>query len=1056
MPDSTSFPTFERQLEMMAVSLRHAVTSRCLLIAATSDPATEGEVAAELRRRLDGELAFLDFTFSPEHFSLTHYLAALPAPQRASVVSAHGLDDLTARLRAQALEALNLGRETLRHVGYSVVLWVRPATLGELQFKAGDFYAWRSGTFLFDRALATVAPDRTVPPQEAARLRAQAESYRQQLAAAGLPPDLKARLGRDLIHLERELSVFDLHQAAGGEGALPASQAELYQSYLTYLRNAYRWLGFEGIRQTRKTVLLPLDEIYTPLRATHSGGWDPKLERALTETEMRRLMTTRERPSEREELERAGRREVKEALARQRRIVVLGDPGAGKSTFLKYVALMCALGPGAVQDKLGLDQAPLPIIVPLAAYAEGLAREPRLSLADFLPRYFAARGMPGLSRLFEGALAAGQALILLDGLDEVTVRADRRQVAERVAAFLQEWDQNRAVVTSRIVGYHEAPLPGQMPHFTLSPFSPEEIRLFAHQWCLAYELQAGDTPQARQRAQGEAEQLIRAIEARPHIQELAGNPLLLTIIALIQRQGVKLPDHRVELYENMVTTLAETWCQARALEPGRVVGEPISQAEAVAILGPLALWMHGRYPGGAAPGTEIEARLVEQLVERGESPQVARTTAQEFLELVRRQTGLLMERGQGVYGFLHLTFEEYLAARGFALLGQEVLQDTVDALLLHLYDPAWHEVILLAVGHFAISEGKRRAASRLVEAMLEAPAQAEQQGQNVVLAGRCLRDVGKRGLLRPTWEKVIERLVETMQGLEVPVRTRAEAGEVLDELGWLPPDLNDWIPIPNTQSVFYMAKYPVTNSQYARFIEAGGYEKSVYWPEETGARGWWEKEGREQGQPWSWDDPRFGRNRRGYPVVDVTWYEALAYCHWLTELLHRTEKGETLLEGEYELIAGLPSAGDKGKGRWELTLPGEAEWLQAAGGEGGGRYPWDGEGESAGRLPEDEQLRAILARANVKESDLGGTTPVAMYPAGASPYGVMDMAGNVWEWTRDPWEEASPYKALRGGSRWSGYKSARVGSRSAGPPGILVFFGHGFRVCARCSPPESS
>lgn len=223
---------------------------------------------------MDGELAFLDFTFAPEQFSLIRHLAALPAPQGASVVSAHGLDDLPARARAQTLAALNLGRETLRHVGYSVVLWVRPATLGELQFQAGDFYAWRSGTFVFDRALATVAPDRAVPPQEAERLRSQAERYRQQLSAAGLSPDLKARLGRDLIRLERELSVFDLQQAAGGEGALPASQDELYQSYLTYLRNTYRWLGFEGIWQTHKAVLLPLDEIYIPLRATPSGGRD--------------------------------------------------------------------------------------------------------------------------------------------------------------------------------------------------------------------------------------------------------------------------------------------------------------------------------------------------------------------------------------------------------------------------------------------------------------------------------------------------------------------------------------------------------------------------------------------------------------------------------------------------------------------------------------------------------------------------------------------------------------------------------------------------------------
>jgi len=144
----------------------------------------------------------------------------------------------------------------------------------------------------------------------------------------------------------------------------------------------------------------------------------------------------------------------------------------------------------------------------------------------------------------------------------------------------------------------------------------------------------------------------------------------------------------------------------------------------------------------------------------------------------------------------------------------------------------------------------------------------------------------------------------------------------------------------------------------------------------------------------------------------------------------------------------------------EITLPSEAEWVQAAGGEEGDRYPWDREGESTGHLPDEKRLEAVLARANVEESGLNHTTPVAMYPAGASfpsgrEDGIMDLAGNVWEWTRDM--DKDGWVWLRGGSWAWEADSARVGSR---PPPLDVRLGigryFGCRVCARCSPPKSS
>jgi len=177
------------------------------------------------------------------------------------------------------------------------------------------------------------------------------------------------------------------------------------------------------------------------------------------------------------------------------------------------------------------------------------------------------------------------------------------------------------------------------------------------------------------------------------------------------------------------------------------------------------------------------------------------------------------------------------------------------------------------------------------------------------------------------------------------------------------------------------AKYPVTNAQYELFVETGGYGERRYWT----AAGWAEKE-KPQRRPWHaendpllpWTGPRFQEepfSLSNHPVIGVSWYEAVAYCRWLTEVLR--DCGE-LAEG------------------WLIRLPTEAEWEKAARGTDGRTYPW---GEKFD--PE---------KANGKETEVKSTNAVGIFPDGASPYGCHDMAGNVWEWCATKYDRGyKPY-----------------------------------------------
>jgi len=194
-------------------------------------------------------------------------------------------------------------------------------------------------------------------------------------------------------------------------------------------------------------------------------------------------------------------------------------------------------------------------------------------------------------------------------------------------------------------------------------------------------------------------------------------------------------------------------------------------------------------------------------------------------------------------------------------------------------------------------------------------------------------------------------LPQPFSWITIPAGTVRVISEDLKEKTW-----ESYIPKGTSKifqvDTFEMAKYPLTNAQFAQFIEMQGYHQRRWWIDE----GWQEKERAGWTEPLYWQDQKW--NKPNYPVVGISWYEALAFCQWLSEL-----SGET------------------------IRLPTEQEWQRGAQG--------DTEREVAWGNANDEEIRCNWSGL----WDTDGTTPVTQFEGkGDSPYGLVDMTGNVWEW----------------------------------------------------------
>jgi hypothetical protein len=727
------------------------------------------------------------------------------------------------------------------------------------------------------------------------------------------------------------------------------------------------------------------------------------------------------------------------ASGMQPRVILLGDPGSGKSTALRYTTILLAQALRGLRplDLTGWRAPRLPLLAPLGTLAkhfaaggddtaalrvliaetlEGGGARPRAGLAALLPRLWS------------------EAILMLDGLDELSgapgsgnTPSPRERAAVAIRALARELPDTPIVVTSRVLPYRapageawRLPDGERWREREVRPFAFGQVRHFVSRW---YEASL-TTPEA---APARAAALIAELEANPALRqaiapaglgaerEPPASPLLLTMLTILHynRDGRPLPPERDELYEKLVDLLLHRWEPRRSdpvyeredlLRRLNIAGLKGSTEPLRRVLHEIAFKAHesaqrGGDGRGVIDGDTLTGRLGRYFRETLEcSPAEVDEKVAIFLDVLRDDAGLLSRLGDNTYVFPHLTFQEYLA--GCYLADRESPADAAYERWRGADADRWREALLLMSGRLrqtnsAAREGvrwlKRLARERFPLGDELRPKEAAQRQRDALLAADCYEVLGRRTRIdREQWEEV-EALLQASFVAALPAardqatyllpRERNRLGLALAQLGDPRPGvctLPAGLDDPYWAAPIPAGTYPIADGQARVRLNAfrvARYPVTVWQYRQFVDAGGYQDE--------QWWTPE-GKQRRKQLWPPHRWGNP----DWTAD--NQPVVGVSWYEAMafctwLNALTTLPAG-------WRIRLPSEAEWEVAA--------TWDAAARAtrAWAPPEGELWQ------NVAEAEIGRTSVVGLFPQGASPCGALDMAGNVWEWCSSSYE----------------------------------------------------
>ncbi len=753
-------------------------------------------------------------------------------------------------------------------------------------------------------------------------------------------------------------------------------------------------------------------------------------------------------------------------------VILLGDPGSGKSSLVKHVlANIASCELDGEQPLLKETSELLPVLIVLRDLAPRLAQaklpkdadERSKALAELVLAQAtenakvlkAGEFADGVSEAFE----EGNVFLVFDGLDEVPLHL-RPLIREAAGATLNQYDLKRIVTTCRIRSYTGVAVFEKVPTFTIQKLKSDQIRTFITRW---YKAQGQLGWVAERDVEGQTKNLIGVAVEEP-LLALAENPMLLTTMTLIHQRETQLPRERVKLYDLAVGLLLRRWQEGRGGGPSDLSIFIEAKGDKLrTTMERLAFEAH--QSNLAQEAADLPRKKITTLL-AGERYLGSKKLARQFLDYVDQRAGLLVGRGgsteeRATYNFPHRTFQEYLA--GCYIMAERGAARRLRKLA-KMGDYWWEAVLLGAEELMLVRKNQNTLLDVASKVTKEAPA-SDADSRATLWVSKLVALIGPEEVKldegdEETGQELLNRLqmqgVELLGGLLSPIE-RVDAGRTLATLGdpregimklgampmcYVPPGpflMGDDATEMDVRYGYWAGQYAVTQAQFQAFVEAGGYDDKQWWTD----AGWKQKE------TGKWKD----RESKGaqfdlsnHPVVGVSWYEAQAFTDWLTNHLHN----------EKQL--------DKG---WRVALPNEPEWEKAA--RGGIEIPEEavhaqltalssadlpgmiGNPLPARKYPWGEEFNPNYCNHN--KLGTGTTSTPGCFPEGVSPYGLHDASGNVLEWSRSKYEaatypvegskwtsreekEGKKSRVLRGGSFGGTANYCRCAARNRGYPDL--------------------
>jgi hypothetical protein len=533
----------------------------------------------------------------------------------------------------------------------------------------------------------------------------------------------------DTLHFHSQFSLAE-HEGSNlvEKGGLISFYQAVAEKYKRKLASNFADVRLRGIGDFTERKAINLSKVFIDVPVTIASGWAPRTYGAFESSTVNWISSSLY----------SNRIPIMEVFkTKLHRIVLLGEPGSGKSTISQFIILS--------SQSHGSSMIPF-----FVAVRDFVSRKDRSSglLAHISAQASEVLGAQVPLGFVSYWLSKEQAFVIFDGLDEVSNPQEREETRNQIQQFISEFNNPAYLITSRVVGYEEGSFDqDKFLHLLLMDLEKEDVENFVRRWYSERESNVFDRDAS-------IKGFLEALKDE-HVAELARNPLLLTIMALVNRGEADLPKQRALLYDKCVEAFMISRNRAKDLIT-------YDEDEIRTCHEFLGYWMHteaeessGSFAGVSLADLKV-ALLADMQRRHPELESGLEVKVQEFIDAARKRVGLLVERGNNVWTFGHRSFQEYFAAKYISqnTCGIEQIWGEVEDKLERSH---WVEPLKLLAGIFGLTS--RKTLLEFVCKLIEEHSREDKSKKKLFLAGEI---AGEVSLPFPVLQKICNETIELL------------------------------------------------------------------------------------------------------------------------------------------------------------------------------------------------------------------------------------------------------------------------------------------------------